>query len=92
MLKGAMIARGGPPYVTYPGKAWDLLCQFPVWGPRIGGPWIFGLKQGLHCWYFCIGSCDYNTLIPIIERECAFGSVIHSDEWPAHSNLNAMGY
>ena len=32
------------------------------------------------------------TLIHIIERECANGSVIHSDEWPAYSNLNAMGY
>ena len=31
-------------------------------------------------------------LIPIIERECAYGSVIHSDEWPAYSNLRAMGY
>jgi len=29
---------------------------------------------------------------PIIERECAYGSVINSDEWPAYSNLNAMEY
>lgn len=35
---------------------------------------------------------DRNTLIPIIERECAYGSVIRSNEWPAYSNLNAMGY
>jgi len=26
--------------------------------------------------------------IPIMERECAYGSVIHSNEWPACSNLN----
>uniref|UniRef100_A0A0L8G2H4 ISXO2-like transposase domain-containing protein n=1 Tax=Octopus bimaculoides TaxID=37653 RepID=A0A0L8G2H4_OCTBM len=32
------------------------------------------------------------TLLPIIERECEKDSVIHSDEWPAYSNLNAMGY
>ena len=30
-------------------------------------------------------------LIPIIERECVYGSVIHSDEWSAYSNLRAMG-
>ena len=35
---------------------------------------------------------DRNTLISIIERECADSLVIHSDEWPADSNLNAMGY
>ena len=35
---------------------------------------------------------DRNTLIPINERKCADSLVIHSDEWPANSNLNAMGY
>jgi len=34
---------------------------------------------------------DHNTLITIIKKECA-GSVIHSDEWPAYSSLNAMEY
>lgn len=33
-----------------------------------------------------------DTLIPIIERECEKGSVIHSDEWPAYGNLNVIGY
>lgn len=28
----------------------------------------------------------------IIERECVNGSEICSDEWPAYSNLNAVGY
>jgi len=63
-------------------------------GRRIYGPWIFGLKQDSDCRYFWVEQRDRNTLIPIIERECAYGygSVIHSDEWPAYSNLNAMGY
>jgi len=26
--------------------------------------------------------------IPIMERECAYGSVIQSNEWSARSNLN----
>jgi len=61
-------------------------------GRRIDGPWVFGLKQGSDCRYFWVERRDRNTLIPIIERECEYGSVIHSDEWPAYSNLNAMGY
>ncbi|MPC85734.1 hypothetical protein E2C01_080522 [Portunus trituberculatus] len=55
-------------------------------------PWVFGFKQGLDCRYFWMKRSDRNTLIPIIERECAYGSVIHSDEWHAYNNLNAMGY
>ena len=35
---------------------------------------------------------DRATLIPIIERECKVGSVIHSDEWPAYLILNDIGY
>ena len=52
-------------------------------GRRIDGPWVFVLKQGLGCRYFWVEWCDRNTLIPIIERECVYGLVIHSDEWPA---------
>ena len=52
------------------------------------GLWVFGLKQGSDCRYFWVERRDRNTLIPIIERECEYGS----DEWPAYSNLNAMGY
>jgi len=32
-----------------------------------------------------VGCCKPN---PIMERECAYGSVIHLNEWPACSNLN----
>jgi len=59
---------------------------------RIDGPWVFGPKQVSDCRYFWVERRDRNTLIPIIERECAYGSVIHSDEWPAYSNLNTMEY
>ena len=62
------------------------------YGCTIDGPWVFDLKQGTDCQYFWVEQRDRNTLIPIIERKCADSSVIHSDEWPAYSNLNAMGY
>lgn len=61
-------------------------------GARIDGPWVFGLKRGLDCRYFYVQRRDRNTLIPIIVRECQPGSVIHSDEWPAYGNLNAIGF
>uniref|UniRef100_A0A0L8GJF1 ISXO2-like transposase domain-containing protein n=1 Tax=Octopus bimaculoides TaxID=37653 RepID=A0A0L8GJF1_OCTBM len=44
------------------------------------------------CQYFCVEQCDRNSLIQIIERECEKGSLIHSDEWSAYNNLNAIGY
>jgi hypothetical protein len=47
-------------------------------GRRIDDPWVFGLKQGLNCRYFYVNHCDKETLLPIITRECAQGSVIHS--------------
>jgi hypothetical protein len=61
-------------------------------GRRIDGPWIFGLKQGLDCRYFYVNHCDKETLVSIITRECAQGSVIHSDEWPAYSTLKSLGF
>lgn len=61
-------------------------------GRRVDGPWVFGLKNGSDCRYFYVERRDRNTLIPIIQRECETGSVIHSDEWPAYGNLNAIGY
>ena len=62
------------------------------YGGRIDGPSVFGLKQGSDCQYFRMEWPDGNTLILIIERECKKDSVIHSDVWPAYSNLNAIGY
>uniref|UniRef100_A0A0L8GV50 Uncharacterized protein n=1 Tax=Octopus bimaculoides TaxID=37653 RepID=A0A0L8GV50_OCTBM len=44
------------------------------------------------CRYFCVERCDGNSLNLIIERDCEKGSLIHSDEWPAYNNLNAIGY
>ena len=61
-------------------------------GARIIGPWVFGLKRGLDCRSFQVHKRDINTLIPIIQRECQAGSVIHSDEWPAYGCLNTLGY
>ena len=61
-------------------------------GARIDGPWVFGLKQGADCRYFYVQRRDKDTLVPIIQSECQKGSVIHSDEWLAYSNLNAIGF
>uniref|UniRef100_A0A0L8HA93 ISXO2-like transposase domain-containing protein n=1 Tax=Octopus bimaculoides TaxID=37653 RepID=A0A0L8HA93_OCTBM len=49
-------------------------------------------KQGSDCRYFCVERRGENSLISITERKCEKGSVIHSDEWPAYNNLNAIGY
>ena len=35
---------------------------------------------------------DKETFVPIITRECAQGSVIHSNEWPAYSILKSLGF
>jgi len=59
---------------------------------RIDGPWVFGLKQGLDCHYFYVNHRDKETLVPIITGECAQGSVIHSDEWPAYSILTSLRF
>jgi hypothetical protein len=61
-------------------------------GRRTDGLWVFGLKQGLDCCYLYVNRCDKETLVPIITRECAQGSVIHSDEWPAYSTLKSLGF
>ena len=61
-------------------------------GARIDGPWVFGLKQGADCRYFYVQRWEKDTLVPIIQSECQKGSVIHSGEWRAYSNLNAIGF
>ena len=59
---------------------------------RIDGPWVFGLKNESDCRFFYVLRRDRATLLPIIQRECQDGSVIHSDEWPAYGCLNDIGY
>ena len=61
-------------------------------GNRVDGPWVFGLKQITDVRCFHVVRRDRNTLLPIIQRECAPGSVIHSDEWPAYATLNTLGF
>jgi hypothetical protein len=61
-------------------------------GRRTDGPWVFGLKKSLDCRYFYVNHRDEETLVPIITRECAQGSVIHSDKWPAYSTLKSLGF
>jgi len=61
-------------------------------GARVDGPWVFGLHQGNDCRYFVMEKRDKQTLIPIIQRECEPGSLIHSDKWPAYCSLAQVGY
>ena len=61
-------------------------------GNRVDGPWCFGLKQGDDHRYFYVERRNRATLNPIIEANCAPGSVIHSDEWAAYRNLSDIGY
>ena len=49
---------------------------------------MFGLKNGFDCRCFYVARRDRVTLEHIIRREVQEGSVVHSDEWPAYSNLN----
>ena len=59
---------------------------------RVDGPWVFGLKQNTDVQYFHVVRRDQNTLLPIIQRECVPGSIIHSDEWPAYATSNTFGF
>ncbi len=61
-------------------------------GRRIDGSWVFGLKKGNDCRYFYVEKRNRATLIPIIQREVAENSLIHSDEWPAYLVLNRLNY
>ena len=61
-------------------------------GNRVDGPWVFGLIQGNDCRYFWVQRRDRATLLPIIQRECAPGSHITSDEWKAYANLGQKGF
>ena len=51
-----------------------------------------GLKDCQFNQYFIVKQCEKITLIPLIKRECEVGSVIHSDECPACSQLTAEGF
>ena len=79
----------------YPPQEWDADVAVENQrnhGNRVDGPWVFGLKQNTDVRYFHVVRRDRNTLLPIIQRECAPGSVIHSDEWPAYATLNTLGF
>ena len=61
-------------------------------GARVDGPWGLGLNQRNDFRYFWVERRDKNTLVPIIQRECAPQSVIHLDEWDAYRCLTSLGY
>ena len=61
-------------------------------GRRMDESLVFKLKNGSDCLYFYVLQRDKNTLLPINQRECEAGSVIHSDEWAAYKCSNCNGY
>jgi len=79
----------GRSWKFWKGRIFYLRLRKPGVNPK--NWWVFRLEQGSDCRYCCVERRDRNILILIIERECAHGSVIHSDEWPPYSNLNAIG-
>ena len=50
------------------------------------------MYQGNDCRYYVVERRNNATLISIIKRECARGSVIHSNEWAAYGCSEADDY
>jgi len=61
-------------------------------GDRISGSWVLGLYKKGDVRYYAVPDRKASTLLSIIKREVAAGSVIHTDEWPAYSKLRQQGY
>ena len=55
--------------------------------------WVLGLidEAGQLRMEIC-SKRDANTLLPIIQKHCLPGSVIHTDGWPAYRGLKSLGY
>ena len=60
-------------------------------GDRVSGYWVLGLYQKGDARYHTVPDRKASTLLQIIQREVAVGSVIHTDEWPAYK-LTQYGY
>ena len=60
---------------------------------RVKGPWVFGLyanKEQVR--FIVVPDRKATTLIPLVLRYVASGSVIVSDEWPAYRRLPDFSY
>ena len=64
-------------------------------GKRVLGQWIFGgreVKDKSKIFMVPVKRRDARTLLPLIIRWIAKGSIIHSDCWKAYSKINKLGY
>jgi transposase len=74
--------------------------MYPVFGRMKSGGgakkkarWVFGLYQSPNkTRFFLVTKLDAGTLLPLIEKTCAPGSVIHSDGWKAYGGLSDRGF
>jgi ISXO2-like transposase domain len=58
--------------------------------------WAFGIVDTSHVpargFMTCVRRRDTTTLLPIINRMCKPGSIIHSDEWAAYKKIMKSGF
>lgn len=64
-------------------------------GHRVEGQWVFGgreKKDPTKVFMVPVKNRKQTTLLPIIKKWIASGSIIHSDCWKAYSSLSKYGY
>ena len=64
-------------------------------GHKVEGQWVFGGREKYNkqkIFMVPVHNRKASTLIPIIKKWIAPGSIIHSDCWKAYSNLSKLGY
>ena len=62
-------------------------------GHRVEGAWVFGGAEDTPERKFfavIVDKRDTNTLIPLIKKFIAKGSIIISDEWPAYNTISQL--
>ena len=64
-------------------------------GHKVDGQWVFGGREKYNKSKIVmapVNKRDVKTLLPIIAKWIAKGSIIHSDCWKAYNQLENMGY
>lgn len=64
-------------------------------GKRVDGKWVFGGRETYDkskIFMVSVPNRKASTLIPIIQKFIAKGSIIHSDMWKAYNKLSKLGY
>ena len=64
-------------------------------GHKVEGQWVFGgreTKDTRKVFMIPVANRKKTTLLPLIEKWIAKGSIIHSDCWKAYGDIGKMGY